>query len=102
MRQLFIADDGRPCAEPLLVIVAILLDILFGKTLFTTFFGWWLFMIAATNIPGRAYAASLMHLKKLDAYVEIYPRMVASVRSNNTYMLLTCYAAFLHFWWQWL
>lgn len=102
MRQLFISDDGRPYAEPLLAIVALLLDIFFGKTQFTTFFGWWLFMIVATNIPGRAYAASLMHFRKLDAYAEIYPRMVASIRSHNTFMFLTCYAVFLDYWWRWL
>lgn len=102
MRRIFISDDGRLFAEPLLVIAAILLDTFFGKTKFTTFFGWWLFMVAATNIPGRAYVASLMHLRKISVYSDVYPRMVDSVRSHKTFMLLTCYAVFLHYWWQWL
>lgn len=42
MRQIFISEDGRPFAKPILVIAAILLDIFFGKTQFTTFFGLWL------------------------------------------------------------
>ena len=102
MKDAFISDDGRPFVEPILVVIAILLDTFVGKTGFTTFFGWWLFLAVVTNMPGIAYGALLMKLKKLDSYSETAPQLVHYIRSHKTFMLCACYAVFLHYWWRWL
>lgn len=102
MKDIFISDDGRPFAEPLLVLIAILLDTCVGKAGFTTFFGWWLFLCAIINIPGLAYGALLMKLQKLDYYTENAPQLVQHIRSHKAFMFCTAYAVFLHYWWRWL
>lgn len=102
MRDAFISDDGRPFAEPVLVIVALILNVFVGKIWFTTLFGWWLFLAVATNMPGIAYGALLIKLQKLDAYSETAPQLVHYIHSHKSFMLCACYAVFLHCWWQWL
>ena len=102
MKNLFITDDGRPYAEPLIVVLAVVFDVVFGRNPFLSLFGWWLFLVVATNMPGHVYAALLMRVRGRKECMDKFPDMMESILHHRSFLFVFWYAVFLHYWWRWI
>lgn len=102
MKDAFISDDARPFIEPLLVIVAIALDLFVGKTGFTTLFGWWLFVVTLIWIIPLSVCSTLVFVYGKEYCRTQYPEITKRMDSHRAFILTLFFGVFLHYWWRWL
>lgn len=100
MRAILFCKDGRLYGEPLLVLVAVLLNWLIGENAFTLWFGWWLFVFVLVGVVPIMYGALLNITYGRKYCKEKYPEVVERLESHRTFVLSLCYSFFLYYWYQ--
>lgn len=98
----FAGEDGRPYGEPIMVAAAFVFDLFIGRSNFTIWLGWYLFLYVILSLPWHIYGNILIHLHGTKYCEEHYPDISEWRSSHRTFIYFIYYSLLFYFWWKWI